>query len=740
MATHFLGLELATDQLRACILDEKQELVGVERVDFDTELSEYQTQGGIFTTPGEAYTTPVEMWVKALDILLGKLASSYKIKDIKAISGCAQQALVWWKSTPLPALSSLDPGLPLPAHFPAASFSLPHTPTSQDNSSHPHALAIEGALGGAEAMARRVGISAGGNASMLAAQMFRVREMWAKEVWVRTGRVQVASKFLESLVGGKWAGIGEAEACLSGMWNVQGGVWDEGVLDIVGGSREEGRRVRGWLGDVDVNGGGRKAGYVSRYLVDRYGFDPETILTPFTSDTLSTFVSVCPAQSDAVLSFGPTDTFMAQAHTYIPSPIYNIVPHPYQEPGDKKKYIVMLSSRNGDVSRALARDMYTKSWSAFDRLVAIVPPGGSIGLDDKLFSFWHLQPDTPPFTHSKGVHRFETGIKVTEFRDLRANPRCLVESQVMGMRVRWGRAVALGVFGEVKLPPKPPLPPGQMQLPSPIPFDLYQTAYPHLPSRILCTGAATNFPSIANLVCDVFGKPVYVCLSQIDSAQISPHRNAPARGFPGRAAVGVALVAKWVWGKEKESRASSRAGSPHTPTAVTLSFEEDTRKVFARRWTESGGVWARTNVSSSAGGPQTQVPTIRNVLRGGTTLGTSIVMEEEEEENYFSNGGVDAYMYPNANTQVPMISTPTTPTGTMALTPISALPIVYPPEMATLAPPSASVPTTGEQQPDLDLAQIGLARVADPDFDSFLGYASIVWEYVRLESIIVKGG
>ncbi len=35
--------------------------------------------------------------------------------------------------------------------------------------------------------------------------------------------------------------------------------------------------------------------------------------------------------------------------------------------------------RNADVPRALVRDMYTKSWSAFDRLVAIVPPGGSIG-------------------------------------------------------------------------------------------------------------------------------------------------------------------------------------------------------------------------------------------------------------------------------------------------------------------------------------------------------------------------
>jgi xylulokinase len=38
----FLGLELSTDQLRAAIVDESLELVGVECVDFDTELPEYQ--------------------------------------------------------------------------------------------------------------------------------------------------------------------------------------------------------------------------------------------------------------------------------------------------------------------------------------------------------------------------------------------------------------------------------------------------------------------------------------------------------------------------------------------------------------------------------------------------------------------------------------------------------------------------------------------------------------------------
>lgn len=44
-------------------------------------------------------------------------------------------------------------------------------------------------------------------------------------------------------------------------------------------------------------------------------------------------------------------------------------------------------------------------------------------LDDKLFSFWVLQGESFPFALVKGVFRFETGVKVTEFRDLRANPR-----------------------------------------------------------------------------------------------------------------------------------------------------------------------------------------------------------------------------------------------------------------------------------------------------------------------------
>ena len=141
----------------------------------------------------------------------------------------------------------------------------------------PQSLALEAALGGPDHMASRVGTTA--HPSLVAAQLLRVREAWP-EVWARTGRVQMASSFLASLLTGQLVGMGEAEASSTGLWahaGAQPGVqshWDEGVMEIVGGNREEGRRIWNWLGDVDVSGGRRRIGNVSRYLVERYGFDP----------------------------------------------------------------------------------------------------------------------------------------------------------------------------------------------------------------------------------------------------------------------------------------------------------------------------------------------------------------------------------------------------------------------------------------------------------------------------------
>ncbi|KAJ3510162.1 hypothetical protein NLJ89_g4836 [Agrocybe chaxingu] len=634
----FLGIELGVDQLRASIVDESLELVGVECVDFDIDLPEYQTQGGIFTTPGEAYTTPVEMWLKGLDTLLEKLHRNYDLTKIKAIGGTAQvtcSCLVEIDDGPL--VSSLDPHVPLHQHFPSHTFSLPNTPVAQDTSSQTHALAIESFLGGPDRMAARVGICA--NPSMISAQLLRVRETWSTEVWARTGRIQLASAFLASLFTGKWTSMGEPEACASGAWvhganTVAGngqGYWDESVLDVVGGSREDGRRVRGWLGDVDVSGGSRKTGNVSRYLVERYGFDLDCMVAPFTTDFLASYLSLLPSGGDAVLSFGPMDTLLAPAQHYIPTRFYNLLPHPAQDLNEKRKYIAVLSSRNADVPRALVRDMYTKSWSAFDRLVAIVPPGGSIGLDDKLFSFWHLQPDSYPFTRVKGIYRFETGIKVNEFRDLRANPRCLLESQLLSFRIKWAKVVSTGVLGSRKggVSPTPPPLSGRANnsLSSlGLSFDPYDPTT--LPTRILATGAAANFPSVANLVGDIFNAPIFATFTQVDSAQVIPHRNAPAPGFPSRPALGSAYVARWIWGREWG------IGSLGV-------FEDEMKRLLGKRWIATGGMLLKSNVNgtastmpgmapSSGANSGTSTPYGHPNSRSG--LGSTVFVEEDEDE------------------------------------------------------------------------------------------------------------
>ena len=117
-----------------------------------------------------------------------------------------------------------------------------------------------------------------------------------------------------------------------------------------------------------------------------------------------------------------------------------------------------------------------------------------------------------------------------------------------------------------------------------LPFDPYDFA--PLPSRILATGAAANFPSVANFVGDIFNAPVFVPSTQVDSAQLAPHRNAPAQGYPGRASLGSAYVAQWVWGREWGS--GRLAG-----------FEDEINRLLGKRWVESSQTPLRTNINGS---------------------------------------------------------------------------------------------------------------------------------------------
>jgi len=56
------------------------------------------------------------------------------------------------------------------------------------------------------------------------------------------------------------------------MWNSDGREWDGKVLEVVSGSKDGAWRLKEMMGGVDSDGG-KVMGVISKYFVDRYGFD-----------------------------------------------------------------------------------------------------------------------------------------------------------------------------------------------------------------------------------------------------------------------------------------------------------------------------------------------------------------------------------------------------------------------------------------------------------------------------------
>jgi len=478
----------------------------------------------------------------------------------------------------------------------------------------------------------------------------------------------------------------------------------------------------------------------------------------------------------------------------------------------------------------------------------------------------------------KGIFRFETGIKVNEFRDLRANPRCLIESQVLSFRVKWSRMLGTGVLGSTSqrrvnvttsTPPPfivrtatplssvnaaqaPPVNPSTAATNSALGINFDPYDHTPLPSRIISTGAAANFPSISNLVGDVFNAPVFVPSTQVDSAQVIPHRNTPVTGFPGRAALGGAYVARWIWSRESASDNLSSGTVGATGRGLGV-FEDEMRRLLQKRWVATGGVPLRTHVgpvpaglaastsTMSGGGISGVTLTVSSGLGGGgpnsgastpfgSRSGVGVALIEVDEEDLdrgptsptnnddipfdimgtlglqhdptvigvhspqgfepavssassplydtltrrmrtqtgstidtlssstsslhaygastvyttpdisslsMSMSGLGISLSPGTGSGI-TLNEKTTPGGGMFTGPIIGSNSVAGAGSSAPVNPTPLTPVVALPTSDGE-TQIGWAKVAEPDSDAFLTYASIVPEYCRLEGLLVKG-
>lgn len=368
-------------------------------------------------------------------------------------------------------------------------------------------------------------------------------------------------------------------------------------------------------------------------------------------------------------------------------------------------------------------------------------------LDDKLFSFWVLQGEAFPFSHVKGIYRFESGIKVNEFRDLRANPRCLLESQILSFRARFARMVSqTGLLYPARPTPRP-------SRATPLAFSLGLSFDPydstHLPRRVFAVGAASHFPSVVNLLGDVFDAPVFVPSTVLDAAQVAPAQASPPPGIPSRAALGSAYLARWAW------RRVTRPDERH-PT-----FEDEVRWLLGKRWaaqqTQTTGTVGSAPTTPRFGSSATKHLASASARSG---LAATAFVEEDEEDiaRFQSTGEVpmsSVFKYPPEPESAPRgrtltgtstSSSTTNGTNTMGTPAAPSTAFTTPDLMApspnALSPNGTSsaalIPIASLQTDDAD-AQFGLVKVAEPDSDAFMAYAAMVPEYCRLETLIIKG-
>ncbi|KAL7418661.1 hypothetical protein Q5752_006344 [Cryptotrichosporon argae] len=189
-------------------------------------------------------------------------------------------------------------------------------------------------------------------------------------------------------------------------------------------------------------------GHTGEYWAERYGL--RAALIPFLPTALAAHFSASPRPDDLVVCLDDAD--------HIVLPLSGDGAGPADLPvvramtGHK---VAVVVDANGPQARMYVRDRYGNGrWDTTARLALAFPPGGSLGADNKRYSFMWKNPVATPVGMQSGTTRFERGVLVDEFKDLRANARCVLESQAFAMREmvrvaesRPSRVVLLGSEG-----------------------------------------------------------------------------------------------------------------------------------------------------------------------------------------------------------------------------------------------------------------------------------------------------
>ncbi|XP_070961014.1 xylulose kinase isoform X2 [Oncorhynchus clarkii lewisi] len=452
----YLGFDFSTQQLKVVAVDGNLSVVHQDNVQFDSELPEFGTQGGVHIHADSlTVTSPVLMWVKALDLILGKMKNAgFDFSRVKALSGSGQQhGSVYWRKGTNQVLRDLQPGKSLHELL-KGGFAVSDSPVWMDSSTTEQCQYLETAVGGAQRVADITGSRAyerfTGNQI---AKIYKAQP----EKYEDTERISLVSSFAASLFLGSYAAIDYSDGSGMNLMDIFSKQWADSCLEATAPHLEE--RLGAPVHSSAV------LGLLSPYHVTRYGFPEDCKVVAFTGDNPGSLAGMRLQEGDIAVSLGTSDTVFL----WIKEPRPTVEGHIFCNPVDRPSYMALICYKNGSLTRERIRNKCAGgSWEVFSSVLRTTPIGnnGNIGI---YFDAMEITPS------AVGVHRFDKeNTKVAGF-SAQGEIRALVEGQFLAKRVH---AEKLG--------------------------------YKIIPgTRVLATGGASSNKDILQVLSDVFDAPVY---------------------------------------------------------------------------------------------------------------------------------------------------------------------------------------------------------------------------------------
>jgi len=469
MARLFLGLDSSTQSLSAIVIDYDARKVAYETsINFDKTLPHYGTQNGTLRAPrtpsGQAdplvVHSPPLMWVEALGLLFAEMnKDGVPLGDILAVSGSGQQhGSVYLNDRAADALANLDPAKSLVENLcpegvrGAGVFSRLTSPIWMDSSTSTECAEIRKKLGGVKATAQKTGSDAFERFTGPQIRKFYKTE---RQNYEKTASIALVSSFMASIIAGKIAPIDHGDGAGMNLMDIRKKTWRPDALKATAPN------LKKKLPSLAESS--RIIGPVSRYLVNKYGFNPDAQALVWSGDNPCSVIGLGLIQEGMIaISLGTSDTYFGymkrcrtdahgEGHVF-GAPLFA---------GKERGYMTLICFKNGSLAREKIRDQYGLDWNGFNRALTSTPPGNNGGIILPWF-----EPEIIPRVNKPGIHRFDL-----DERDAAANCRAVVEAQMMSMRLhsRWMKV---------------------------------------RPSRIYATGGASTNAAILQVMADVMNCPV----------------------------------------------------------------------------------------------------------------------------------------------------------------------------------------------------------------------------------------